>query len=463
MRRQKRGLRLLPLVIVLALAALAAAEAGTQPQSLDLAAAMRRARENAPEVAAAAARQRAQQARTDEARAHRLPVVSLSESWIRTDSPADVFGLLLNQERFSIAEFFGSNPNDPAPLESATTRLEVAVPVYTGGEISTRIAQARHAEEAAGAALDRAGELAAFEAGEAYVRLFQAGEEVALLERGLATVEAHAALARAFVEEGMAIHSELLRAEVEAARLRDELSAARGRARIAEAALSLQLGSPLDERWSIAPLGEPLPVGDALEAWLARSEGRSDLAAARRRVAAAALEARAIRARRLPRVGFSARYDLVDETPFGTDGDNHAVMARASIELFAGGRHRAAEAAARAETEAAEREIELMAQGIRLEVRAAHVGAEVARERLATAHAALAAASETERILQERFRQGLVKTVDLLDATTARTQAETRAAVALAEAHLGTLRLALAAGAAAEHPTTTRDDDGGSR
>lgn len=465
-RRRNRGPQR-RLLIALALAALAAGAASAQsaqPSRLDLASAMRRARENAPEVAAAAARRRAQQARSDEARAHRLPVVSLSESWIRSDAPADVFGLLLNQERFSIAEFFGSDPNHPDPLESATTRLEVAVPVYTGGEISTRIAQARHAEQAAGAAFDRAGELAAFEAGEAYVRLFQAGEEVALLERSLATVEAHADLARAFVEEGMTIASELLRAEVEAARLRDELSAARGRARVAEAALSLQIGAPLAERWSIAPLGEPLPVGDGLEAWLARSDRRADLVAARRRVEAAALEARAVRARRLPRVGVSARYDLVDETPFGTGGDNHALMARASIELFAGGRHRAAEAAARAEAEAAEREVELMAQGIRLEVRAAHVGAEVARERLATARAALAAAGETERILEERFREGLVKTVDLLDATTARTEAETRAAVALAEAHLGSLRLALAAGAAAEQPpATTQDDDGGTR
>lgn len=432
--------------------------------TLDLAAAMRRARGDAPEVAAAEARARAGRARVDEARGHRLPTVSLSESWIRTDAPADVFGLLLNQERFSFQQFVASDPNQPDALDSSTTRLEVTLPVYAGGEIATRVAQARHGEEAAAAALRRAGDLAAFRAGEAYVRLAQAREEVALLERSLETVEAHVELARAYVEEGMVVASELLRAEVEASRLRDELAAARGRARIAEAGLSFRLGTPLDTRWALAPLGDPPPVDGSLALWIARAARRPDLAAARAQAAAAALEPRAVRARRLPRVGVAARYDLVDEPPFGTDGDHHALMAFAAIDLFAGGRHRAAEAAARAEAEAVASEIAMMEEGIRLEVHDAHLAATVARERLATAGDAEAAARETERILQERYAQGLVKTVDLLDATSARTEAESRAAVARAEAHLGTLRLEMTAGALApDAATETRDDDGGTR
>ncbi len=248
----------------------------------------------------------------------------------------------------------------------------------------------------------------------------------------------------------MVVSSELLRAEVEASRLRDDLAAARGGARVAESALSFQMGSPLGSTWSVGPMEEPPPLHRSLEEWLARAEDREDLVAARQQVDAAALEARALRARRLPRVGLSARYDLVDDALLGTDGQNHAIMAMASIDLFAGGRHRAAVEAARAEADAARAEIEQMAEGIRLEVRNAHLGAEIARERLETAREALESARETERILQERFRQGLVKTVDLLDATTARTEAEMREAVARAEAHLGSLRLALASGLAPE-------------
>jgi outer membrane protein TolC len=180
----------------------------------------------------------------------------------------------------------------------------------------------------------------------------------------------------------------------------------------------------------------------------------------RHRVEAADLEARAVKARQLPRVGISARYDLVDDTLLGTDGDHYALVAMASVDLFSGGRHRAAEQAARAEHEAARREVEQMEEGIELEIRSAYLGAETARDRLTTARATLGAARETERILQERFRQGLVRTVDLLDATTARTEAEARETVARAEAHLGSLRLALAAGIPPEEILATSERTG---
>ena len=45
-----------------------------------------------------------------------------------------------------------------------------------------------------------------------------------------------------------------------------------------------------------------------------------------------------------------------------------------------------------------------------------------------------------------RFENGVAKTLDVLDAMTARREAEARELVARAEAHLATLRLALAAG-----------------
>ena len=78
-------------------------------EELTLAGAMARARSNAREVAAARARADASAQRLQQAKAHRLPRISAQEIWMRTDSPADAFGLVLNQERFSLAEFARSN------------------------------------------------------------------------------------------------------------------------------------------------------------------------------------------------------------------------------------------------------------------------------------------------------------------------------------------------------------------
>ena len=87
-----------------------------------------------------------------------------------------------------------------------------------------------------------------------------------------------------------------------------------------------------------------------------------------------------------------------------------------------------------------------MGEGVQLATRQAYEAASVSLERRATADSALAAAGEALRIVQERFRAGVVKTTDVLDAATARREAEMRELVARADAWLAHLRLELTAG-----------------
>ncbi len=437
------GRAIVGLALLLAASPLAAAE-------LSLAAAMARARDGAREVIAARARADAGARRLEQARSHRLPRLRLEEIWLRTDSPADVFGLQLQQERFSFADFVAGDPNRPDSLENALTRLEVSLPVYTGGELGGRIDQARLAAEAASETAKRTEETAVLAAAEAYIRLAQAREHVALLERSLETVAAHVDLASAYVEQGMLVRSELLRAEVERSRVEDLLAEARGQARVVESALSLRLAADGAASWQIEPLPEPAPLAGGLDGWLAGTSGRRDLQAARRLLAAGELEVGIRRAGRKPSLALVARRDYNDDTLFGTGGTSTAVMAVAGIDLFSGGRHRAAAAAAAAEVEAARREVEQFEEGIRLEVRHAWERASTARERHATAIAACDAAAEVERITRERFARGVAKTLDLVDAVTARREAETRELVARTEAHLATFHLAVAGGRSPE-------------
>ncbi len=386
------------------------------------------------------------EAQLREARSHRKPRVRLQEIWTRTDSPVEAFGLLLNQERFSLAEFSAGDPNDPDTIENALTRLELELPIYTGGELGGRIRQAELAAKASRQSAAWIEDQAARAAAEAYIRLTQINERSALLDRVLETVDAHVALARAYVEEGILVRSELLRAEVERARISDLRTATRGRQRVAEANLAFRLGADGSLRWALEPLPEPEPLAESLEEWLASAESRLDLEAARRQLEAGELEESIARSRRLPRVGLLARHDRFDESLFGSSGDSSAIMAVASIDLFGGGRHRAAAEKARSEAEAARLEIDRFREGVRLEVRHAYERALSARERQATAAAALAAAREAERITSERFENGVAKTLDVLDALTARREAETRELVARGESHLALLGLAVASG-----------------
>jgi outer membrane protein TolC len=427
---------------------LTAAPSGAE--SLTLRGAMELARSQARELGAARSRSAAAQERLDQARGHRFPTIAVEEIWTRTDSPAEVFAFQLNQERFSFSDFVTSDPNNPDPLDTAITRFSLVLPIYTGGELGRRASQAEAAANAAAEQETWTGHQAALAAAEAYVMLEQAHEYAALLERSRDTMTAHVELARAYVEQGMLVRSELLRAEVELARVEDLLAEAQGRVRIARANLGYRLGADQAARYELEALSEPAPLGEPLDAWLDSAPTRRDLAAAREMVAAAELEASAQGSAYLPTIGLVARLDWFDDSPFGSNGDSAAVIAAAGWRFNLGGSTASAVATARHQAEAGRQDVERYTEGARLEIRQAFEEATTARARHATALRAIDAAREAQRITDERFASGVVKTIDVLDAATASREAQTRELVARAEAQLAVLRLAVKSGRAPE-------------
>ncbi len=436
-----RRLALFPLLVLLS--ALPAAADG---ETLTLAGAMARGRENAREVSAARARQKAAEARVSQAKGFRLPSLNLTALWTRTDNPAEAFALKLNEGTFSFPAFVQSDPNKAAPINAGITRAEIALPIFTGGELSARIDQATFAAAAAGQTADWAGNNAALSAAEAYVMVAQAEEYDALLKKARETVAAHVTLAKNYVDQGMLVRSELLRAEVELARIDDLVEEADGRVRVANANLAFRLGAPGGASWPLDPLPEPRPVDGPVETWLDSAAARPDLASARKLLAAGELEEKIKKAPYWPKIAFVARGELYGDHVFGSSGTSGSLMAVATWNVFGGGSDHAAAIAAREEARAGREDVTRFADGVRLEVRQAFEEARTARARSETARKALEAARENERITGERFRSGVVKMLDLLDAATARREAETRELVSRAEAYAAALRLAVKAG-----------------
>jgi outer membrane protein len=419
-------------------------------EELSLRGAMTRAREKSHEVAAASARKEAAGARLRQASGFRLPSVTMSEVYVRTDSPAEAFAFKLNKRQFSFPDFVSSDPTDPGYAGTAMTRIEAVLPLFTGGELSGRIAQAEKASAAAGKSAGWATDNAALSAAEAFVTVAQAEEYVLLLSRARETVAAHVELARAYATQGMLVRSELLRAEVELARVDDLLEEAKGRARVANANLAFRMGEPQDRTWTLSSLAPPSELEGAVADWVKSAQGRKDLGSARDLLGAGELEENVKKAGFLPKLAVIGRYDMVSQKLFGTDGKYGTVMASLTWNVFAGGSDRAAVIAAREEARAGREDVARFADGVALEVRQAYEEAATARARHATAAKALGAAREAERITSERFQSGVVKMLDLLDSSNARREAETRELVARADAQSAALRLAVKAGRSPE-------------
>lgn len=441
-----------PLALVFLASTLAgSARAAEQPPQaasppLTLAGAMQKARESAREVVAAEARRQAAEARASQAKAFRLPSLNLTALYMRTNNPAEVFALKLNQGVFSFPEFVTSDPNDASPLNTGITRAEIVLPLFTGGELSGRIDQAKLAAEAASGTSTWVADNAALSAAEAYVMVAQAEEYAALLHKSRDTVAAHVKLAGDFVAQGMIVRSDFLRAEVELARMDDLVTEADGRVRIANANLAFRLGAAGGSTWALAPLPDPRPVTAPLDGWLATAAERSDLGSARKLLAAGELEEKVKQAPYWPKLALVAKGELYGDKPFGSTGSSGSIAAVATWNVFQGGADRAAAVAAREDARAGREDVTRFSEGVRLEVRQAFEEAKTAEARHGTAKKALEAAHEAERITNDRFRAGVVKTLDLLDITTARREAETRELVARADAHTAALRLAVKAG-----------------
>ncbi|MCE7957247.1 MAG: TolC family protein, partial [Acidobacteria bacterium ACB2] len=258
------------------------------------------------EATAAGARKEAAVARARQASGFRLPSLTFTEMYVRTDAPAESFAFKMNKEQFSFPEFVSSDPNDPGWSGTAVTRLEAVWPLFTGGELSTRIKQAERVAEAAEQSAAHTSDRVAVEAAQAYVMVAQAEEYERLLTRARETVEAHVDLAEAYVGQGMLVRSELLRAQVELARVDDLLEEARGRVRVANANLAFRLGEVQSASWQLSALPPPRPLEGDVAAWVATAGARNDLAAARSLLSAGEMEEKAKKANLFPKLAVVA-------------------------------------------------------------------------------------------------------------------------------------------------------------
>jgi outer membrane protein TolC len=425
---------------------IAATTVGAQELTLEVA--VDAALHDNPEVTAARERAAAAEKRLDGGKSHRLPKIGLSESFIYTNNPAEVFALKLNQGRFDMEEFFLSDPNNPNPLSTFVTKLDFELPIYTGGRLSARVDQAEEMATADDYYLAHTREKVAFETMTAYVNLAKAREHLALLEKARSTTAEHVRLAEKYAAEGVILGADVLQARVYLSEMDEMLTRASNGARLAEAALNFQMGADQTVPRTLMPLPPAIPVVGDVNDWIgAAIDDRRDLAAARRKLEAGRLEEKAMRPGYFPEIAVLGNYSLYDDTLFGSNGHNGSVMAVARINLLGGGSDTAARAAARHETASFEADIRRFEDGVRLEVQQAWQDVHTAGIRHATAKSTLKAAAEAVRVRESRFQQGLDKMIDLLDAETGLREAEMRELVARYDVALDTNRLRYVSGA----------------
>lgn len=385
-------------------------------------------------------------AELSEARSHRLPSLVTTGSFTRSNNPVFVFGGLLEQGRFGPTNFQIDSLNHPDALNNFRSSLTLRLPVFDQRETQTRIATARIQQQQADQQTSLVEQQIRFEVIKSYYGLLLTQAKLRVAEEAVRTAEADVKRARDLVDTGIVVQSDLLAARVQLSQFRQQQIQMTGELATALAALNVALGLPVDT--SQRPLAELVDrrfTVDPLEVLSSQAlQSRPDYQRVLLSAEATTAQLHGARGEWLPRVDAFVTAGRSSEHFTNGSGD-YAAGATVSFNIFDAGR-KSRIARASAARSIANAEQEQLANQIRFEVVRAYQQYVAARERLEVVAEVSAQASETLRIVQDRYHAGITTITELLHAETALVQARSDLLAARYDQYLSYANILLATG-----------------
>jgi outer membrane protein len=399
-----------------------------------------------PSMKVTAAGRQLADAQLQEARTGRLPVLQAVETFTRSNNPVFVFGTLLEQGRFGPENFVIDSLNHPNAINNFRSALTLRLPLLDQRQTETRTARARIAQQEADQQTETAAQQLRFTVIRSFYGLLLAQARLEVSDEAVKTAEADVKRARDIFESGLVVQSDLLAAEVQLSEFRQQQIQAKGDLITALAALNTAMGLPVDSPQQ--PLGQLVERAfptQTVETLLEQAlQERPDYQRAVLSARASEIRSRGARGEWLPRVDAFVTADASGRYVAGGSGD-YAAGASVTFNVFDAGRKaridqsRAAEAIAIAEQEQ-------LANQIRFEVMRAYQQYVSARERMAVVAQITAQATETLRMVQDRYHAGLTTITELLRAQTALVRARSDVLAARYDQYVGYANVLLAAG-----------------
>lgn len=345
-----------------------------------------------------------------EAKGHLYPKIWAEEKVMRTNSPTYTFMAKLNQNNFTQNDFLIDSLNNPADITDFQTSINFEQPlfapeVYAGIGMAGKELEAKKADqqiEREGVALSVIKTVNMIRTARAYVKAALKGREEAMEHKRLALLR---------YDEGLALYSDVLRADVAVKKSETAAVKAESDLEVARMALGLVLGrtEPVD----IMEDDPVLPLND-LSIYLEASRSREDLRAMRLRRQSSRQAVKKERSVFVPEAGISGSYYLNDEaSPFSPDAESYMLAGFLRWNFFDNSvLHRIKKAKAAAHQ--VEEHLSGMEKEINFLVNKAYSQVEEKKKKLSLAAASLKDAEEGLRLVRLRYENSLTTIVDLL-------------------------------------------------
>jgi TolC family type I secretion outer membrane protein len=436
------------MICVMSFAMPLAVRAEVQDQPLTLEEAIAAALKYNPQIVAARHEAAAADFQVTTARSGLLPQLYLTESFNRTNSPLWAFGTKLNQGVIEATDFNPGQLNEPDDINNFNTALSLTWNVFDGGQTWIGWRQAQEGRLVADLGLQRSEQQIIAQAAKAYVGLLLAIENHLVIIQSLETARAHFKLIQDRFHSGISVKSDVLRAQVRIADLEQKRLMAQSQTWVAQAMLHAVMGQSNIGRIDPAtPFEHCLAPSETLDQWIDRAlKKRSDLKQLTIQEVIAGKGVDRARAGHWPTLALQSSYEINSED-FSETSDNYTVGAVLRMNIYSGQRISSQTAAAKAmmaKVQSLRKGFELK---VRVEIQRAFYQAQSTWQIIAVARSAVAQAEEGLRIVGNRYGNGLLTIVDLMDAQVALQQARIQVFKALHDYKVARIELALASGA----------------
>jgi outer membrane protein TolC len=390
-----------------------------EPDLLTLSSAVDKALVNNPLIRTTLSGREIADAQFREVRAGWFPLLQFNETFTRGNNPVFVFGSLLEQARFGPENFQIPSLNNPDPLNNFRTSIILRQTLFDRLHTFTLVNQARLGQQQAELQKITIEQQVRFEVIRSFYGVLIALSKKDVAEEAVKMAESDVKRARDRFRNGLTVQSDLLASEVQLAEFRQQLIDSEGDVVIAFASLNAVLGLPVDTVQKVAGelIDKSFQVARKEELLRSALLHRPDYIRAGYHVQAMKEAVRGAKREYLPRLEFMAAYGGSGKD-LSSGSSDYTVSANLTLNLFDPARS-ARVSKARAAESLATAEQEHLANQIRLEVIRAYQHYVSARERLDVAGRAIDQASETHRIIRNRYREGLTTITEVLRAETA--------------------------------------------
>ena len=351
-----------------------------------------------------------------------LPNVNVSHTGILTTNPLMAFGSKLNQEILTASDFNPALLNDPDRTQNFATKIEVQQPLINLDGLYGRQA-AKAKMDAFQLQTERTKEYLELEVSKAYMQLQLAYKAVQVLEKANETAQGNLKLVDNYFKNGMLQKTDLLNVQVRVNEISNQLQYAKSNVQNASDYLAFLLNEEMKDK--IYKPSESLDNTIAIEAINPTiSDSRKDIQAMQKSSEAYKKMFQSSKFGFLPRLNAFGSYELYDQHIFQTSAKGYVVGAQLSWNVFDGYKTIGKTQKAKADFEKAEIETEQYKKQSQLELNKTNRQLVDAENKVNLSQLAFEQSQEAFRIRQNRFKQGLEKTTDLLLAETQMAQKE---------------------------------------